>query len=330
LPAHGKRQRRPEAETARNDDDADDDDGTDARPHPQFRHWLRSRRASIQPQDVGLPQDGRRSVAGLTQAEVAGLAQISTRHYRNVEKGDKAPSLETLADIALALRLDSVETAHLLRLARPGSPESPGEGVSSIGLDNVVASFAVPTVIYDETTTLLASNDHLRAGLPELGAGTARTNLLHWFFTTATARDLFVDWADVAEDFVARLRVTQSYYANTQRFDRMIAALCRDSPEARRLWTNGVAVAAEPAVQAFRLRYPDGVIRDTHVLTTQLAGHHGPGLRIASCITARDATDQPPRPAGGSSPSLSRSADLAPRWKPCGRSARSALGSQNS
>src|SRR3954470_19245408 len=66
--------------------------------------FLRTRRARLQPQDVGLPDHGRRRVPGLRREELAQLAGVSVDYYVRLEQGrDIHPSEQVLEAIARAL-----------------------------------------------------------------------------------------------------------------------------------------------------------------------------------------------------------------------------------
>jgi transcriptional regulator with XRE-family HTH domain len=110
-----------------------DDTSEGAAPHPQgppgrpldsraeLSEFLRSRRARLQPQDVGLTGFGRhRRVPGLRREELAQLAGVSVAYYTRLEQGNgRNVSSEVLDAIARALRLTDAEHAHLTRLAKP-------------------------------------------------------------------------------------------------------------------------------------------------------------------------------------------------------------------
>src|SRR5512143_2715826 len=90
--------------------------------------FLRTRRARLQPGDVGLPPRGRRRTPGLRREEVAELANIGVSWYTLLEQGqDVHPSRQVLASLAQALRLTPAERRHLFLLAQQDDPsgESP-------------------------------------------------------------------------------------------------------------------------------------------------------------------------------------------------------------
>ncbi|GAA2622549.1 hypothetical protein GCM10009863_40780 [Streptomyces axinellae] len=80
--------------------------------------YLRARRASITPRDVGLRDDGERRVPGLRRDEVALLAGVSTDYYIRLEQGrERHPSEQVLRAIAGALGLDGAEIDELTAAA---------------------------------------------------------------------------------------------------------------------------------------------------------------------------------------------------------------------
>ena len=63
--------------------------------------FLRRRRESLQPEDVGLFRGQRRRTAGLRREEVAALCHMSTDYYARLERGTgPQPSEQMLAAIA--------------------------------------------------------------------------------------------------------------------------------------------------------------------------------------------------------------------------------------
>jgi transcriptional regulator with XRE-family HTH domain len=68
--------------------------------------YLRARRGLLSPEDVGLPDLGRRRVPGLRREEVAMLAGISADYYLRLEQGrDHHPSAQVIDALARALHL---------------------------------------------------------------------------------------------------------------------------------------------------------------------------------------------------------------------------------
>ena len=89
---------------------------SDSTPLGEF---LRARREALKPQDVGLPEHGRRRVPGLRREEVAMLAGVSSDYYMRLEQGrETSPSPQVIAAVAAALQLDDEALEHLRRLTR--------------------------------------------------------------------------------------------------------------------------------------------------------------------------------------------------------------------
>ncbi|MER7013321.1 helix-turn-helix transcriptional regulator [Saccharopolyspora sp. NPDC000359] len=85
--------------------------------------FLRRRRASLQPEDVGLPRGQRRRTAGLRREEVAALCHISADYYSRLERErGPQPSEQMIASIAQGLHLSLDERDHLFRLAGHNPP----------------------------------------------------------------------------------------------------------------------------------------------------------------------------------------------------------------
>ncbi|MFG2045003.1 helix-turn-helix transcriptional regulator [Dactylosporangium sp. NPDC048998] len=85
--------------------------------------FLRRRRESLQPEDVGLPRGQRRRTTGLRREEVAALCHISTDYYSRLERErGPHPSEQMIASIAQGLHLSLDERDHLFRLAGHNPP----------------------------------------------------------------------------------------------------------------------------------------------------------------------------------------------------------------
>src|SRR5690606_12452437 len=85
--------------------------------------FLRRRRETLRPADVGLPDGVRRRTPGLRRDEVAHLAGMSTDYYTRLEQRRGAnPSPSIVAALARALRCDLDERDHLFHLAGLSPP----------------------------------------------------------------------------------------------------------------------------------------------------------------------------------------------------------------
>src|SRR3954462_11875525 len=80
----------------------------------ELSEFLRTRRARLKPEDVGLPDFGRhRRGPGLRREELAQLGGVSVAYYTRLEQGNgRNVSAEVLDSIARALRLSDAEHNH--------------------------------------------------------------------------------------------------------------------------------------------------------------------------------------------------------------------------
>jgi len=85
--------------------------------------FLRTRRARLTPEEVGLPKGTRRKTPGLRRAEVAQLVGVSVDWYTWLEQGRSiTPSTQVLERLVQTLRLDAHERTHLFLLAQQQPP----------------------------------------------------------------------------------------------------------------------------------------------------------------------------------------------------------------
>ncbi|BCK57833.1 helix-turn-helix transcriptional regulator [Nocardia wallacei] len=147
--------------------------------------FLRTRRARITPDDVGLPSGPRRRTPGLRREEVAQLAGVGVTWYTWLEQGrDINVSVQVLDAIARTLALDAVERAHLYRLA--DVPTVPSwhaeEGVPEelqVILDHL---YPLPAVLLSARYDVLAHNEAYAALCPGFIRG-ERNVIRKVFFT---------------------------------------------------------------------------------------------------------------------------------------------------
>jgi transcriptional regulator with XRE-family HTH domain len=222
----------------------------------RLAEFLRTRREALQPEDVGLPQGGRRRTPGLRRDEVAELSGISTHYYTRIEQPrGPVPSAQVLVAIARGLRLDSDELDQLQRLAGHAAvrPADPQPGISP-GLRRIFDRLQDETaLIVDEVGETLLQTP---AAVALLGdetrySGMMRSRVYRWFADPATRR------RTPTEDHPAHSRALVAQLAQTAasnrcpRADAMIAELRRSSPEFEELWSQHPVVG--PYCDAKRL-----------------------------------------------------------------------------
>ncbi|KUJ39742.1 helix-turn-helix transcriptional regulator [Streptomyces sp. NPDC093228] len=209
----------------------------------ELSEFLRTRRARLKPEDVGLPDFGRhRRVPGLRREELAQLAGVSVAYYTRLEQGNgRNVSAEVLDAIARALRLSDAEHAHLTHLAKPKAhkkkPSARSQQVRS-SLRQLLDTFdGVPAYIVGRRSEVLAWNRMAAAvfgdwsRLPQQERNWARM-----VFLQPEYHDLFVGWEQKAIDIVCQLRYEAGCYPDDPRLSALVGELSVKSEEFRRLW----------------------------------------------------------------------------------------------
>ncbi|MFJ4948564.1 helix-turn-helix transcriptional regulator [Streptomyces sp. NPDC088760] len=237
--------------------------------------FLKSRRAAVRPQDVGLAAaPARRRVAGLRREELALLAGVSITHYTRLEQGRAAGVSDSVLDaIARTLRLTEDETAHLKDLARPTvrhRPPAPRAAHATPSARQLLAAMTdVPALILDRRSDVLAWNrlGHalLAPHLPWEGPDTptARPNLVRMLFLDEHYRARYPDRQEEAHLAVASLRLVAGRHPDDRALAELIGHLSIQSDEFAALWarhpvrtcTSGTKSLHHPAVGALELSF---------------------------------------------------------------------------
>jgi transcriptional regulator with XRE-family HTH domain len=204
--------------------------------------FLRSRRETLQPEDVGLPRGPRRRTGGLRREEVAALCHMSTDYYSRLERRrGPHPSEQMIASIAQGLHLSLDERDHLYRLAghQPPTRGAGSEHVSP-GLLRIVDRLGdTPAEIVTELGETLRQTPPAVALLGDATrhTGPARSSGYRWF-TDPAARDLHApeDHAFLSRMYAAGLRSILAVRGPGSRAAQLTALLLELSEEFRTLW----------------------------------------------------------------------------------------------
>ncbi|MER5649804.1 helix-turn-helix transcriptional regulator [Streptosporangium sp. NPDC002524] len=208
----------------------------------QLADFLRRRRETLRPGDVGLPMGTRRRAPGLRREEVAALAQMSTDYYNRLEqRRAPQPSQQIVTSLARALRLTTDERDHLFRLAGHVAPprHAPSDHVSP-GLLRILDRLDdTPAQVITDLGEVLSQN---RLAIALLGdhtrfTGPARSFVWRWF-TDASARAVYppADHDQQSRVLVADLRSAVVRRGRDPRADAMISSLRSSSAEFAALW----------------------------------------------------------------------------------------------
>lgn len=216
-------------------------DGNGDRRREELAHFLRARRTSLLPEDVGLPGGGRRRTPGLRREEVAQLAGVGTTWYTWLEQGrDVRASFDVLEALARALRLNTAERGHLILLGRgeQGPACRPPTERASATLKRLVENLgACPAYILGRRWDYLAWNDACRVVFSwEPGRDPSTRNHIWQTFMDPARRELMPDWERGAQRLIAKFRADSAKHIGDPAFERLIASLRAGSPEFRTWW----------------------------------------------------------------------------------------------
>ncbi|MYW69120.1 helix-turn-helix domain-containing protein [Streptomyces sp. SID8379] len=232
--------------------------------------FLRSRRARVRPEEVGLPGHGRRRVPGLRREEVAQLAGVSVDYYIRLEQG-RGPSVSdaVLDAVGRVLRLDETEQAYLRSVARPDETRRRTAGRPAgqrvrpglrLLLDTIEKA---PAFVLGRRMDVLAWNALGDALLGFSRMTPKARNMPRQVFLEPAARELYPDWAAVAAETVAYLRLDAGTHSRDPQLARLIGELSLASEDFRRLWadhqvkekTHGAKRMLHPVVGELALPY---------------------------------------------------------------------------
>ncbi|MGY1497978.1 helix-turn-helix domain-containing protein [Streptomyces sp. QTS52] len=275
----------------------------------ELSEFLRTRRARLKPEDVGLPDLGRhRRVPGLRREELAQLAGVSVAYYTRLEQGNgRNVSAEVLDAISRALRLTGAEHAHLTHLAKPKQhkkkPSVRAQVVRGTLRQLLDTMDGVPAYVAGRRTDILAWNAMAAslfgdwAELPPQERNWARL-----VFLRPEYHDLFMDWEQKAIDIVCHLRMDAGCYPEDPRLAALVGELSVKSEEFRRLWAThdvkeknyGVKRFRHPLVGELTLNYESFRVPDDNDQTL-IVYHAEPGSPSAEALRllaswGRDAT----------------------------------------
>jgi transcriptional regulator with XRE-family HTH domain len=217
------------------------ENGNGERRRAELADFLRRRRASIQPDDVGLPSGGRRRTPGLRREEVAQLAGVGATWYTWLEQGrDVRASIEVFEAIAKALRLSPAERTHLILLGRGEEAPAckpPAERVSPT-LRRLVENLGPnPAMVMGRRWDYLAWNRAACAVFGDFGRiPKAARNHLWQLFMDPQRREMFSDWERTTRLAAAKFRADHARHLSDPSFEELIQALRHSSPEFCKAW----------------------------------------------------------------------------------------------
>ncbi|WP_327692516.1 helix-turn-helix domain-containing protein [Streptomyces sp. NBC_00459] len=272
-------------------------------PRAELSEFLRTRRARLKPEDVGLPDYGRyRRVPGLRREELAQLAGVSVAYYTRLEQGNgRTVSAEVLDAIARALRLSDAEHAHLTHLAKPKQqkkkPAGRAQQVRGPLRTLLDTMDGVPAILVGRRSDILVWNRMAAAVFGDWAELPAREqNWARLVFLRPDYRDLFVDWERKASDVVSQLRMDAGSHPDDPLLSALVGELSVKSEEFRRLWAthdvkercHGIQRLHHPLVGELDLRLESFHQADAHeqMLVTYHAEPNSPSAEALRLLAS--------------------------------------------
>jgi transcriptional regulator with XRE-family HTH domain len=266
--------------------------GADTSRRAELGDFLKTRRAALRPEDVGLPPGPRRRTPGLRREEVALLAGVGVSWYTWLEQGRPINvSWQVLDAVARTLRLDGAGRWHLYRLAEAMPVRSwATTTVVPDAVSDVIRSLdPLPAVLINSRFDIIQSNDaHEEMFWDWHSLPCVHMNLLWCAITEPRAREMFVNYDEEIPYLVARLRAAYAQHIGDPEWDEDIRRLAALSPEFAELWARHEVAA--PAPRTLRFQHPEaGLMTFTR---TELDVLSVADLRVAAYTPQDDDTRQ--------------------------------------
>ncbi len=224
----------------------------------QLAEFLRTRRETLQPEDVGLGRGPRRRTPGLRREEVAALAGMSTDYLGRLEQArGPQPSDQMLGALARALHLDSAERDHLFRLAGHPAPDRAGDSTYvSAGMMRILDRLAdTPAQVMSDLGETLMQTGPAKALLGDASTltGMRRATVFRWFADPAS-RDVYAqeDHDERGRAFTAELRAVYAKNGRDSRAGALVDELLRTSEEFRKMWATHEVAEKHPTSKRFQ------------------------------------------------------------------------------
>jgi transcriptional regulator with XRE-family HTH domain len=253
----------------------------------ELSDFLRTRRAKVAPQDVGLEANGRRRTPGLRREEVAQLAGVGLSWYTWLEQGrDIHPSPQVLDAIARVLALDAAERAHLFHLARVELPLPEGDYPREASAELRAFVEAIdphPAYAFGPRFDVLAWNAASVRLFHDWGAEPVqRRNLLWWLFTDPSWDRSSPNWESTAKHTLARFRAQHARRPEDPSFATLVEELSEASPEFCAWWPRHEVIGEQAGTKT--IEHPQmGRLRLHHLQSTPASD---PELRLTVYVPA--------------------------------------------
>ncbi len=211
-----------------------------SRQRTELKAFLRTRRAALPPEAVGLSRGARRLTPGLRREEVAALANVGITWYTWLEQGRAINvSAAALTRIAQALQLSATDEAYLFHLAGlPHAEPVTRRIVLPPSLQGLLDLYQAPAFVIDPVFDVLAFNamaDRLYR-FDDFDGRFARNHLWNAFMNPLR-RELYApSYEPGLLNLLGVFRMSHAAHPDDPRFDVLIDALSEASPLFVDLW----------------------------------------------------------------------------------------------
>ena len=246
----------------------------------QLADFLRRRRETLRPAEVGIAEGPRRRTAGLRREEVALLAGMSVDYIVRLEQGRSSqPSTQLLGALARALRLTDDERAHLFHLA--GHQPPPADGTARLARAGLVRMLDLlgdtPAMVLSDLGEVLAQNraSVLMSGDHTGFSGDRRYAVYRWFTDPAARAVNPPEERDYhTRRLVADLRAVVGRRAGDPTVTGLVDRLLAASADFRRLWADHEVSARRADRKTIVHPRVGRLFLDCEVLLTPDQGQH--------------------------------------------------------
>jgi transcriptional regulator with XRE-family HTH domain len=221
--------------------------------------FLKSKRAKIVPESVGLAPGTRRRTPGLRREEVAQLAGVSTTWYTWLEQGrDIRMSGSVLDCVAAALQLTIDERKYLFSLALESGlgatllKEQRPEVTPS--LQKIINELRYcPTIITDRRYFIVGWNEaaaHVFLDFEQIPF--EERNMIRLLFTRKELQRLAVNWEHFVRGFLAIFRAYYGQYMEDEWYDRFLEEMKEVHSDFDHYWQQSEVKTAPEVLIEFR------------------------------------------------------------------------------
>jgi transcriptional regulator with XRE-family HTH domain len=261
---------------------------SDDRRRHELAEFLRSRRARLAPEAVGLPRRARRRTPGLRREDVGERAGVSVAWYTNLEQGRPvSPSRRVVIALAEALQLSNADRAYLFALTgHPPLRDTDHGGPDADLLQRLVDHVDVPAYCTDALTRVLAWNPAAVEVFGDYASWPVeRRILLRLLFEEPGFAARLVDRNEYAARVVQTFRGRSDAYLSDPAAIELVDSLTRTNPAFEELW-NAQAVRRTDT-DTLDVDHPQGPLTLTLI---NLQGVATPGVRFNAYLPADAAT----------------------------------------